>query len=91
MIPVALVLEPIPVMNLLFSALIVIVGLYVYWKTKNASPLYIAAGFFLFGLSHLATILGVGDVFATPLLVVRVVGYILVIGSLFICYAMGGK
>lgn len=85
----ALVLEPIPVMNLLFCALIVILGLLAYGRTKKDSPLYVAGAFLLFGLSHLTTILGIADGLATPLLVLRVIGYVLVIGTLYRMYAAG--
>jgi hypothetical protein len=87
---VALVLEPIPVTNLLFSALIVIIGLMAYGRTKKDSPLYVAGAFLLFGLSHLATILGLDVSLATPLLVLRIVGYLLIVGVLYLCYAGGG-
>ena len=86
----ALVLEPIPVTNLLFSALIVIIGLMAYGRTKKDSPLYVAGAFLLFGLSHLATILGLDVSLATPLLVLRIVGYLLIVGVLYLCYAGGG-
>ena len=87
----ALVLEPIPVTNLLFSALIVIIGLLAYGKTKKDSPLYVAGAFLLFGLSHLATILGLDVSLATPLLVLRIIGYLLIAGVLSLCYARAGR
>ena len=82
----ALVLELTPAVNLLFSALIVIVGLILYAKTRKDLPLYLAGGFLLFGLSHFATILGAGDALANPLLAIRIVGYLLVIGVLYMYY-----
>ena len=85
-----LVLEPIPVTNLFFSALIVIIGLMAYRRTKKDSPLYVAGAFLLFGLSHLATILGLEGFLATPLLVLRIIGYLLIVGVLYLCYARGG-
>ena len=81
--------ELIPVTNLLFSALIVIVGIMAWRKTKREAPLYIAAAFLLFGISHLATILGVDAAFAVPLIAIRIIGYILVIGTLYRMYAAG--
>ncbi len=85
----ALVLEPIPVVNLLFCALIVILGLLAYRKTKNDSPLYVAGAFLLFGLSHLAAILGIADGLATPLLVLRIIGYVLILWMLCLWFAKG--
>jgi hydrogenase/urease accessory protein HupE len=82
--------ELIPVTNLLFSALIVIVGIMAWRKTKREAPLYIAAAFLLFGISHLATILGVADALAVPLIAIRIIGYILIIGMLYRMYAAWG-
>jgi hypothetical protein len=88
---VALVLELTPVVNLLFSALIVIVGLVAYGKTRKDTPLYIAGAFLLFGLSHFATILGAGDAMTIPLLAIRIIGYIIIIGLLLMCYVKSGE
>ena len=90
-ISMALSLELIPLTNLLFSALVVIVGLMAWRKTKEEFPLYIAGAFLLFGISHLATILWVADVLAIPLLVIRIIGYVIVIGALYRWYAKGGE
>jgi hypothetical protein len=90
-ISVALVLELTPVVNLLFSALIVIVGLVAYGKTRKDTPLYIAGAFLLFGLSHFATILGAGDAMTVPLLAIRIIGYIIVVGLLLMCYVKSGE
>ena len=76
-----------PLTNLLFSALAVIVGLWAWRKTRKEPPLYIAGAFLLFGISHFATLLGVGD--PVLLLVVRIIGYVLVIGMLYRWYAKG--
>jgi hypothetical protein len=86
----ALSLELIPVTNLLFSALVVIVGLMAWHKTGKEVPLYIAAAFLLFGLSHLATLLGVAVALEIPLLIIRIIGYVLIIGALYRMYAGGG-
>jgi hypothetical protein len=83
-------LELTPLTNLLFSALVVIVGLMAWDKTKKEFPLYIAVGFILFALSHLATVLNVAVAYATPLLIIRIVGYLLVIWALYLVYAKGG-
>jgi len=87
----ALILELSPVVNLLFSALIVIMGLIAYGKTKKDIPLYVSGAFLLFGLSDFATILGAGDAMTVPLLAIRLMGYILVLGVLYMCYARGGE
>jgi hypothetical protein len=86
---VALVLELTPAVNLLFCALIVILGLLAYGRTKKDSPLYVAGAFLLFGLSHLATTLGIADGLATPLLVLRIIGYVLILWMLYVWFAKG--
>jgi len=83
----ALVLDPTPVVNLLFSLLVVIVGLLAYRKTGNDSLLYVAGAFLLFGFSHFTTIIGAGDALAVPVLAIRIIGYILMIGALYMGYA----
>jgi len=83
----ALVLELTPVVNLLFSALVAIVGLIAYRKTGKDAPLYVAGAFLVFGLTHFATILGAGDALAVPILGIRILGYILMIGMLYMGYA----
>ena len=66
-------------------------GLLAWRKTKKEFPLYIAAAFLLFGLSHFATLLGAGNAVAIPLLAIRIIGYVLVIGALYRLYAGGGE
>ena len=80
----ALVPDPVPVTNLFFSALIVIVGLLAYGRTKKETPLYIAGAFLLFAISHLAIVLGFDTSLATPLLVLRIVGYLLILWVLYL-------
>ena len=87
-IPVALASDLTPLVNLLFSTLVAIVALWAWRKTKKDAPLYIAGAFLLFGLSHLASFFGVGD--SVLVLVVRIIGYVLVIGMLYRWYARGG-
>jgi hypothetical protein len=86
---VALSPDLIPVTNLLFSALVVIIGLWAWHKTKKEAPLYLATAFLLFGVSHLATLLGVAAAYEVPLMVIRIIGYVLVIGTLYRMYAAG--
>ena len=86
----ALVLDATPVANLFFAALIVIMGLAAYGKTKKNAPLYVTGAFLLFGISHLGTVLGLGDVLATPFLILRIAGYILIVAMLCLWYVKGG-
>jgi hypothetical protein len=87
--PVALVLQLTPLVNLLSSTIIVITGLIVYGKTRRDLPLYVAGAFLLFGLTHFATLLGAGDAIMVPLTAIRVTGYALIVGMLYLCYANG--
>ncbi len=83
-IPVALVLQPAPVANLILSAIVVIAGLAAYGKTRKDIPVYIAGSFLLFGLSSFATILGAPDAMAIPLIAIQVFGYILILWVIYL-------
>lgn len=64
-------LEPTLLANLFFCAVIVILGLIAWRRTKKVSPLYVTGAFLHFGISHFATIIGVAVVLAVPLLVLE--------------------
>ena len=69
--------------NLIFSVLIVILGLWVF-KIKNyLLALYIALAFALFAITHLAILLGTAS---TNILIItfRSLGYLVIIFALFI-------
>lgn len=71
------------VANLVFSIVIVVLGIRRYQQTEVKAFLFVALGFLMYGISHLATLAGFGD-FKTLLIAVRSTGYILVIVGLLI-------
>ncbi len=67
------------IVNLILCAVILLLGLLKFNKTKSKLPLYIAVAFALFGVSHLITILGGASAGLVP---IRVVAYLIVILAL---------
>jgi hypothetical protein len=79
----ALVLDPIYIVNLTLCIIILLLGFFGYRKKGNAVPLYIGIAFGLFGVSHLSTILGLKDALEAFLIVIRTVAYLAVIFALY--------
>jgi len=71
------------VINLVLCAVIVIFGLMGWRRSGKAFPLYIAIAFGLFGLSHLATVLGQAAQLEVPLIVIRTVAYLIVLYAVY--------
>ena len=78
----AFVWDPVSVLNLLFCILIVILGYWAYRQKENVVALYIGLGFGLFGISHIAVLLG-SQSSEISLLVVRTLGYLVVIFAMY--------
>ena len=53
------------------------------WRSKKDFPLYVGIAFGLFGLSHLATLLGLKAALSTILIVIRTIAYLLVAFTLY--------
>lgn len=66
-------------LNLVLCLVIVVVGLLAYQKKNDLVIILVVGAFALFGVSHLASLLGVEQAYETILLVLRTIGYILVI------------
>jgi len=79
----ALVLDPIYIVNLTLCIIILLLGVFGYRKKGAPLPLYISIAFGLFGVSHLATILDLKDALEAFLIVIRTVAYLLVIFALY--------
>jgi len=77
--------DPIRIINLILCIIILIYGYKNYKKTKTISPLYIGIGFGLFGISHLATLLGIhGTYIITDLLIIiRTAAYLMVLLAVY--------
>ena len=78
-----IVWDPIYILNLVLCAVILIFGLIGWRRSNNVFPLYIGIAFGLFGLSHLATILGLKATLEVPLIVVRTLAYLAVVFTVY--------
>lgn len=78
----AIVLDPVTILNLVFCIIIVGLGCWEYKKKESLIALYIAITFGLFGIAHLAITLGVesSNLF---ILIVRSVAYLVIIYALY--------
>jgi hypothetical protein len=74
--------DPILFVNLVLCIIIVLLGILLYRKSQESLPLFIAAAFGLFGISHAATLLGFKVPLTIPLIVIRALAYLLVIYAL---------
>jgi uncharacterized membrane protein len=75
-------MDTIALVNLILCVTIVLVAVRAYMKKKTKLPLYIGGAFGLFGISHFATVIDVYSDLYDALLVLRVIGYGLVIFGL---------
>jgi uncharacterized membrane protein (UPF0136 family) len=70
--------------NLVLSVVILIFGIISWQRTKSRVTLYVGTAFGLFGLSHLATLLGLNVTLNVALIVIRTFAYLLVTYALFL-------
>ncbi|EKQ54677.1 MAG: hypothetical protein B655_0670 [Methanobacterium sp. Maddingley MBC34] len=77
-----IILDPVTILNLIFCIIIVCLGYWEYHKKESLIALYIAITFGLFGIAHLAIILGVksSDIF---ILGIRSIAYLVIIYALY--------
>ena len=76
-------MDPITVVNFVLCLAIVVIGYWSYRKTKAPMVLYVALAFALFGVSHLVTLLGMAESLTAGLLVIRTMGYLLVLYAFY--------
>ena len=76
--------------NLILCIIILTFGIISWQRTKNRVVLYVGTAFGLFGLSHLATLLGLGAALNVVLIIIRTLAYLLVAYALFLA-AYGKK
>jgi len=79
----SIVWDPTTTVNLVLCIIIFALALISYRRSGQAFPMIIGTAFGLFGLSHLATILGWKDSLAWLLIVVRTAAYLLVAYALY--------
>jgi len=76
-------MDPMYLVNLVLCIIIVILG---YWGSKKSGetfPLYIGIAFGLFGVSHLAILLGLKETLDVALIIVRLLAYLIVVYTLY--------
>jgi hypothetical protein len=78
-----MVWDPIYIINLVLCAIILVFGLIGWRRSGRAFPFYIGIAFGLFGLSHLATILGLKATLEVPLIVARILAYLIVVFTVY--------
>lgn len=76
-------MDPMYLVNLVLCIIIVVLGYWGFKKSGDSVPLYIGIAFGLFGISHLSILLGLKDTLETPLIVVRLLAYVVVIFALY--------
>jgi hypothetical protein len=79
--------DSIAALNLALSVLILALGIRAARQGKGATPLWIGIAFGLFALSHLAELLGLKQSFTEVLVIIRTLGYLLIV---FIQYKLAG-
>ena len=69
-------LNPIYVVNLVLCIIIIILilGYLTHRKSKDTVPINVSIEFVLFGITHLATILGLKEMLSDALIVIRTIG-----------------
>ena len=76
--------DTITFINLLLCIFILMFGIIGWQRSKNLVPLYIAIAFGLFGLSHLATLLGLNTSLNVLLIIIRQAAYLLVTYTVYL-------
>ena len=71
------------VINLVLCVVIFIFGLMGWRRSGKVLPLYIGVAFGLFGLSHLATIMGQAAQLEVLLIVIRTAAYLIVVYAVY--------
>ncbi len=74
--------NPILLVDIVLCIVILILGIWGTRKHGDHVPIYIGIAFGLFGVSHILNILGLGEQLVTPLIIIRVLAYLIVIVSL---------
>jgi len=74
--------DPLTALNLVFCIIIVVLGYWAYHKKRNTTAIFIAIAFGLFGISHLALLLGSAST-EISLLVIRTLAYLVIIYAVY--------
>ena len=76
-------MDPITTMNFVLCVVIVALAIVAYSSKKSMIALYIGAAFGLFGISHFMDLIGLGADLTGLLLIIRTLGYLIVIFALY--------
>ncbi|VVB94334.1 Uncharacterised protein [uncultured archaeon] len=79
----AFIWDPITAVNLVLSVIILVLGYLGYKKSKENVSLYVGIAFGLFGVSHLATLLGFAQSLVSVLITIRTLAYLIVIFAVY--------
>jgi hypothetical protein len=81
---VAIVPDPVVLINLILCAVILLLGYLVYRKRESIGALFIGIAFGMFGLSHLNTLFGLALFPEVTFVLLRICGYLFVAASLYL-------
>jgi len=76
-------LDPIIVINTALCVAIFVLGYLGYKEEKSTMSLFIGIAFALFGISHIVTLFGFGESLMNILVTIRVIAYLIVVGTLY--------
>ncbi len=76
--------DPTLAINLVLCIVILVFAIIAHQRSKALAPLLIGIAFGLFGLSHLAGLLGLKDALEIVLIVIRTLAYLLVAYALYL-------
>lgn len=80
-------MDPVVLTNLILCIIILGMGVCEYIRTRSRVELYVGVAFGLFGVSHLLTLLGLSAGLTVPLIIIRLLAYLLVIFGLYTAIA----
>ena len=79
----AFIWDPITAVNLVLSVIVLVLGYWGYKKSNDKVPLYVGVAFGLFGVSHIATLLGFKQSLESVLIIIRTLAYLIVIYAVY--------
>ena len=76
------VFDPLIFVNFILCSIILALGYATYWRSGDEKAIYIGMAFGIFGVSHLAILLGLNEALVPFLIFIRTIAYILVVLAL---------
>ena len=73
------ILNPLEMANLVLCTAILVLGYWSYKKSSDKKSIYIAVAFGLFGISHLAALLGFEEALEGVFIALRTLAYLIVV------------